>query len=58
VSIVAQRDFPLCGGFFGVIVGVSLLFLFFGTQFGKRMGSINGGFSPLRSMMTGERAPD
>ena len=30
VSIVVRRDFPLCGRFF--IVGVSLLFLFFGKQ--------------------------
>ena len=34
VSIVVRRDFPLCGRFFivGVIVGISLLFLFFGKQ--------------------------
>jgi hypothetical protein len=30
VSIVVRRDFPLCGRFF--ILGVSLLFLFFGKQ--------------------------
>jgi hypothetical protein len=30
VSIVVRRNFPLCGRFF--ILGVSLLFLFFGKQ--------------------------
>jgi hypothetical protein len=37
VSIVVRRDFPLCGWFF--IVGVSLLFLFFGKQLHNALAS-------------------